>query len=73
MKLKIVFVLSLCLCVAIVSSFAQKSKEKPNGEIAKMLKEVSAKRIETDIRKLVSFGTRNTLSKNQSRLISGAN
>lgn len=27
-----------------------------------MLKEISAKRIETDVRKLVSFGTRNTLS-----------
>ena len=27
-----------------------------------MLKEVSAKKIETSIRKLVSFGTRNTLS-----------
>lgn len=61
MKLKILFVLSLCLCVSAVNSFAQK-KEKPNAEIQKMLKEVSAKRIESDIRKLVSFGTRNTLS-----------
>ena len=42
--------------------FAQKSKEKPNAEINKMLKEISAKHIETSIRKLVSFGTRNTLS-----------
>ncbi len=42
--------------------FAQKSKEKPNAEIRKMLKEISAKNIETSIRKLVSFGTRNTLS-----------
>lgn len=41
--------------------FAQK-KEKPNAEINKMLKEVSSKSIETSIRKLVSFGTRNTLS-----------
>lgn len=31
-----------------------------------MLKEVSAKRIEADIRKLVSFGTRNTLSEQNS-------
>ena len=37
-------------------------KVKPNADIQKMLKEVSAKRLETDIRKLVSFGTRNTLS-----------
>jgi acetylornithine deacetylase/succinyl-diaminopimelate desuccinylase-like protein len=61
MKLKLIFVLSLCLCVSVVNISAQK-KEKPNAEIQKMLKEVSAKRIETDIRKLVSFGTRNTLS-----------
>lgn len=62
MKSKIVFVLSLCLCVSVVNSFAQQSKEKPNAEIQKMLKEISAKNIETTIRKLVSFGTRNTLS-----------
>ncbi len=42
------------------SVFAQKPK--PNAEIQKMLKEVSAKNIENSIRKLVSFGTRNTLS-----------
>ncbi len=53
--------MSLCLCISAVNIFAQK-KEKPNPEIVKMLKEVSAKRIEADIRKLVSFGTRNTLS-----------
>jgi hypothetical protein len=51
----------LCLCVFAVNSFAQK-KDKPNAEINKMLKEVSAKNIENSIRKLVSFGTRNTLS-----------
>jgi len=62
MKSKIIFVLTLCLCISVINSFAQISKEKPNAEIQKMLKEVSAKRIETDIRKLVSFGTRNTLS-----------
>jgi len=43
-------------------AFAQKSKEKPNAEIKKMIKEISAKNIESSIRKLVSFGTRNTLS-----------
>ncbi len=61
MKLKIIITFALCLCVSVVNSSAQK-KEKPNAEIAKMLREVLAKRIETDIRKLVSFGTRNTLS-----------
>ena len=35
---------------------------KPDPEIQKMIKEVSAKNIEATIRKLVSFGTRNTLS-----------
>ncbi len=39
-----------------------KSKETPNAEIQKMLREISAKNIENSIRKLVSFGTRNTLS-----------
>ncbi len=33
-----------------------------NTEIQKMIREVSPRRIETDIRQLVSFGTRNTLS-----------
>src|SRR5436190_2399497 len=35
---------------------------KPDPEIARMIKDVSAKNIEGTIRKLVSFGTRNTLS-----------
>lgn len=39
-----------------------RSSQKPHPEIAKMVKEVSAKNIEATIRKLVSFGTRNTLS-----------
>lgn len=65
MKLKIIVALILCLCVA-GNSFAQKSKAKPNAEIQKMLKEVSARNIENSIRKLVSFGTRNTLSEQDS-------
>ena len=39
-----------------------RSSQRPNPEVAKMVKEVSAKNIEATIRKLVSFGTRNTLS-----------
>ncbi|MDQ3129951.1 MAG: M28 family metallopeptidase [Acidobacteriota bacterium] len=62
MKSKITAALALCFCVFAFDVFAQKSKEKPNPEIVKMLKEISAKRIESDIRKLVSFGTRNTNS-----------
>ncbi|MCY7376035.1 MAG: M28 family metallopeptidase [Pyrinomonadaceae bacterium] len=51
------------VCALFVSfSFGQKSKAKPNAEIGTMLKEVSAKNIESSIRRLVSFGTRNTLS-----------
>jgi len=44
--------------------FAQKKEKpaKPNAEVAAMVKEISAKNIEATIRKLVSFGTRNTLS-----------
>ncbi len=61
MKTNFLLCISLCLCVSASNIFGQK-KEKPNAEIVKMLKEVSAKRIEADIRKLVSFGTRNTLS-----------
>jgi len=59
--MKKIFVAAFIVFAFSSFSFAQK-KEKPNPEIAKMLKEVSAKRIESDIRKLVSFGTRNTLS-----------
>ena len=51
----------LCLCVSAVQILAQKP-EKPKPEITKMMKEVSAKNIEATIRKLVTFGTRNTLS-----------
>ena len=48
-----------------ISIPAQKNvavKNKPDPEIQKMIREVSAKNIEVSIRKLVSFGTRNTLS-----------
>lgn len=63
MKTKFFFLLSLCLCVSAVNIFPQKTKKETlNPEIQKMIKEVSAKNIETSIRKLVSFGTRNTLS-----------
>ncbi len=65
MKSKIFTLFALCLCVSAVQIFAQKSK--PDPEIKKMLKEVSAKNIEATIRKLVSFGTRNTLSDQDSK------
>ncbi|MCD9185806.1 MAG: M28 family metallopeptidase [Pyrinomonadaceae bacterium] len=61
MKLKIFVAFVMCFIAFAESSPAQK-KEKPNPEIAKMMKEISSKNIEVSIRKLVSFGTRNTLS-----------
>lgn len=61
MKFRIFTLVSLCLCVSAVQIAAQNAA-KPDPAIAKMVKEVSAKNIEATIRKLVSFGTRNTLS-----------
>ncbi|MFM9905911.1 MAG: M20/M25/M40 family metallo-hydrolase [Pyrinomonadaceae bacterium] len=74
MKLRIFVLLALCLCIPSFQTFAQKQTVKPNPEITKMMKEVSAKNIEATIRKLVSFGTRNTLSEqdNPSRGIGAA-
>jgi hypothetical protein len=60
MKKNILLAFSVCLFA--FAAAAQQPKDKPNPEIAKMVKEVSAGNIEATIRKLVSFGTRNTLS-----------
>jgi hypothetical protein len=62
MKLKCTLIISLFVCLSAVSVPSQKPAAKLNPEIQKMVKEVSAKNIESTIRKLVSFGTRNTLS-----------
>lgn len=59
---RILFLVALCLYVLAVQIPAQKPVAKTNPAVAKMLNEVSAKNIEATIRKLVSFGTRNTLS-----------
>jgi len=61
-KAKTIVVLSLCLVVFSGGATGQKTAAKKNPEIVKMVREVSAKNIEATIRKLVSFGTRNTLS-----------
>lgn len=63
--IKSIFFCIVSVVVLSTAIFAQKSNTsstKPNAEIQKMLKEISAKNIENSIRKLVSFGTRNTLS-----------
>ena len=57
-----VIVLSIVVLLCSVAVHAQQPRPKPDSEVAKMVKEVSAKNIEASIRKLVSFGTRNTLS-----------
>src|SRR3954467_1869581 len=56
------FLFTLFFTSAVTTCLAQTPRVKPDPEIAKMVKEVSAKNIEATIRKLVSFGTRNTLS-----------
>jgi hypothetical protein len=54
--------LSISLVLFISATAAAQTTSKPNPAIEKMINEVSADRIEAYIRKLVSFGTRNTLS-----------
>ena len=61
MKPKFLVATLVCLAAS-VTTFAQNVKPKPDPEITRMIKEISAKNIEASIRKLVSFGTRNTLS-----------
>lgn len=50
------------MSVVFVSGQNPASPQRPDIMVEKMIKEVSANRIEANIRKLVSFGTRNTLS-----------
>jgi Zn-dependent M28 family amino/carboxypeptidase len=57
-----VFSITIATLLLIATGASAQSATKPNPEIANMIKEVSAKNIEVTIRKLVSFGTRNTLS-----------
>lgn len=58
MKKLAILLPALFLAAFVLPAFAQKR----DAAVDKMIKAVSAKRIEADIRKLVSFGTRNTLS-----------
>lgn len=46
----------------VLPSHSQDPPSKPDPQIAKMVTEISPKNIEATVRKLVSFGTRNTLS-----------
>jgi hypothetical protein len=53
---------AVCLVFLTASVAFSQKQPKPNAEIQKIVAEINAKNIETTIRKLVSFGTRNTLS-----------
>ncbi len=50
------------VCFFSVSIDAQSTKQAADPQVSEMIKAVSPTRLEADIRKLVSFGTRNTLS-----------
>jgi hypothetical protein len=56
------FFSALLLVLVSLSFSAQAQQNSIESEIRKMLGEISADRLETDVRKLVSFGTRNTNS-----------
>jgi Zn-dependent M28 family amino/carboxypeptidase len=58
----IIYSLIAVICTVGISNAQKTQKPVPDPEIAKMVREVSAKNIEATIRKLVTFGTRNTLS-----------
>ena len=62
MKKGILFLSLLLLLPLADAADAQSRDRNTNPEIRKMMSQVSAKRIEADIRTLVSFGTRNTNS-----------
>src|SRR5687768_11258315 len=61
MRLHLPLFIAILLTVTI-TAFTQAPRSRPDPEVARMIKEVSARNIEASIRKLVSFGTRNTLS-----------
>jgi hypothetical protein len=63
MKMGTIIISTLGITFFAYSVAGQPADPKPDPEIVRMITEVSAKRIESDIRKLVSFGTRNTLSR----------
>ncbi len=56
------FCMFFCMFCSLITLGQTPPKPVQDRGIQNMIKEVSAKRIEADIRKLVSFGTRNTLS-----------
>ncbi len=65
-KLFICFSLAVFAYVFVFTSSASAQESKPNPTFQKIAAEISAKRIEATIRKLVTFGTRNSLSDTKS-------
>lgn len=57
-----VITLLLAFVLPASSQSVSSPPQRPDPEIQKMMREISAKNLESYIRKLVSFGTRNTLS-----------
>ena len=55
-------ILPLVLALTAIASAAPPAEAKPNPQIAGVVKKISAQKIEASIHKLVSFGTRHTLS-----------
>ena len=62
MKTRVLIAAALVFLFASLTFAQKKAVPKLNPDTTKMVAEVSAKNIEATIRKLVSFGTRNTLS-----------
>jgi hypothetical protein len=65
-NLIVFFAIALCALAFAAPAPETEPKVKENPQIAALLSEVSSKNIEATIRKLVSFGTRHTLSDGQS-------
>jgi len=65
LKTRALFLLaSMMIGIVCMAAYSQRrpATARGNPDIPKILAEISSRRIEADIRKLVSFGTRNTLS-----------
>ncbi len=69
MHVRIAFIILLAICLSLIGRFETSAQnrsranlQRRNTEIARMVTEIEARNIERTIRKLVSFGTRNTLS-----------
>lgn len=58
--------LAIVLAISCAATFAQPDVVKKDSVISSMVREVSSSNLESNIRKLVSFGTRHSLSQRKS-------